>query len=187
MRGRLQAARRRWLRPPPSTRSRSISRTSTGASADARTPWPAIRRKRRVMHARAAAGLLPGISGRHRADRRPVVGRRAGLVVRDLTGRVTAWIEVGLPDASRLHRGSKLAWPRVGLYPPRRPAALSQLSGAKIRRASDIPIRAFDRAAVEGGGAHRAARIAGDFGVRRRRADRARRADVHARDDGHRI
>jgi uncharacterized protein YaeQ len=31
------------------------------------------------------------------------------VLVRDLTGRLTAWIEVGAPDAARLHYGSKLA------------------------------------------------------------------------------
>src|SRR2546423_9384126 len=36
-------------------------------------------------------------------------GDEPAIVVRDLTGRVTAWIEVGLPDADRLHRASKLA------------------------------------------------------------------------------
>ncbi|HET9266698.1 MAG TPA: YaeQ family protein [Vicinamibacterales bacterium] len=76
-------------------------------------------------------------------------GDEPALVVRDLTGRVTAWIEVGLPDASRLHRGSKLAG-RAAVYTHRDVRQLlSQLSGAKIHRAADIPIRAFDRAAVE--------------------------------------
>lgn len=76
-------------------------------------------------------------------------GDEPALVVRDLTGRVTAWIEVGLPDASRLHRGSKLAG-RAAVYTHRDVRQLlSQLAGAKIHRASDIPIRAFDRAAVE--------------------------------------
>ena len=76
-------------------------------------------------------------------------GDEPALVVRDLTGRVTAWIEVGLPDASRLHRGSKLAG-RAAVYTHRDARQLlSQLSGAKIHRAADIPIRAFDRAAVE--------------------------------------
>jgi len=71
------------------------------------------------------------------------------LVVRDLTGRMTAWIEVGLPDAARLHRGSKLAG-RAAVYTHRDARQLlSQLSGAKIHRAGDIPIRAFDRAAIE--------------------------------------
>ena len=31
-------------------------------------------------------------------------GNEPAIVVRDLTGRITAWIEVGLPDADRLHR-----------------------------------------------------------------------------------
>ena len=76
-------------------------------------------------------------------------GDEPALVVRDLTGRVTAWIEVGLPDASRLHRGAKLAG-RAAVYTHRDARQLlSQLSGAKIHRAADIPIRAFDRAAVE--------------------------------------
>jgi len=76
-------------------------------------------------------------------------GDEPALVVRDLTGRVTAWIEVGLPDASRLHRGSKLAG-RAAVYTHRDVRQLlSQLSGAKIHRAADIPIRAFDRVAIE--------------------------------------
>ena len=76
-------------------------------------------------------------------------GDEPALVVRDLTGRVTAWIEVGLPDASRLHRGSKLAG-RAAVYTHRDARQLlSQLSGAKIHRAADIPIRAFDRVAVD--------------------------------------
>jgi len=76
-------------------------------------------------------------------------GDEPALVVRDLTGRLTAWIEVGLPDASRLHRGSKLAG-RAAVYTHRDVRQLlSQLSGAKIHRAGDIPIRAFDRAAID--------------------------------------
>jgi uncharacterized protein YaeQ len=76
-------------------------------------------------------------------------GDEPALVVRDLTGRVTAWIEVGLPDAARLHRGSKLAG-RAAVYTHRDARQLlSQLSGAKIHRAGDIPIRAFDRPAIE--------------------------------------
>ena len=70
-------------------------------------------------------------------------------MVRDLTGRMTAWIEVGLPDAARLHRGSKLAG-RAAVYTHRDARQLlTQLSGAKIHRAAEIPIRAFDRPAIE--------------------------------------
>jgi uncharacterized protein YaeQ len=76
-------------------------------------------------------------------------GDEPAVLVRDLTGRVTAWIEVGLPDAERLHRGSKLAG-RVAVYTHRDARQfLGQLEGAKIHRADEIPIRAFDRTVVE--------------------------------------
>lgn len=35
-------------------------------------------------------------------------GDEPAIVVRDLTGRITAWIEVGMPDADRLHRASSI-------------------------------------------------------------------------------
>jgi uncharacterized protein YaeQ len=77
-------------------------------------------------------------------------GDEPALLVRDLTGRVTAWIEVGMPDASRLHRGSKLAG-RVAVYTHREARqVLAQLAGQKIHRAADIPIYAFERAHIEG-------------------------------------
>ncbi len=76
-------------------------------------------------------------------------GDEPALVVRDLTGRVTAWIEVGMPDAARLHRGSKHAG-RVAVYTHRDARQLlAQLAGAKIHRAGHIPIRAFDRRLIE--------------------------------------
>jgi uncharacterized protein YaeQ len=76
-------------------------------------------------------------------------GDEPALVVRDLTGRVTAWIEVGLPDAARLHRGSKHAG-RVAVYTHRDTRQLlAQLAGERIHRAADIPIRAFDRVAID--------------------------------------
>jgi uncharacterized protein YaeQ len=76
-------------------------------------------------------------------------GDEPALLVRDLTGRVTAWIEVGMPDPSRLHRGSKLAG-RAVVYTHRDARQLlAQLSGAKIHRGEAIPIRAFDRGAIE--------------------------------------
>jgi uncharacterized protein YaeQ len=76
-------------------------------------------------------------------------GDEPALVVRDLTGRVTAWIEVGFPDAGRLHRASKAA-SRVAVYTHRDVRQfLGQLAGETIHRAEAIPIRAFDRTAVE--------------------------------------
>jgi uncharacterized protein YaeQ len=63
--------------------------------------------------------------------------------VRDLTGRVTAWIEVGLPDADRLHRASKLAQ-RVAVYPHRDiRILLGQLEGRRIHRAEEVAIYSF--------------------------------------------
>ena len=76
-------------------------------------------------------------------------GDSPALVVRDLTGRGTAWSEVGLPDATRLHRGSKLAG-RAAVYTHRDARQfLAQLAGEKIHRADEIRIRAFDRTAIE--------------------------------------
>ncbi len=67
------------------------------------------------------------------------------VLVRDLTGRLTAWIEVGAPDADRVHRGSKSA-ERVAIYTHRDPAKLlAQLSRKRIHRAETIPLYSFDR------------------------------------------
>src|SRR5689334_14071559 len=76
-------------------------------------------------------------------------GDEPAVVVRDLTGRLTAWIEVGLPDAERLHRGSKLAG-RVAVYTHRDARQLlSRLEGERIHRGDQLCIRAFDRGAIE--------------------------------------
>lgn len=73
-------------------------------------------------------------------------GEEPAIVVRDLTGRLTGWIEVGSPDAERLHRAAKLA-ERVAVYSHREPRTLlSQLEGKRIHRAAEIPIVFFDRA-----------------------------------------
>ena len=70
-------------------------------------------------------------------------GDEPAIVVRDLTGKITAWIEVGLPEAERLHRASKLA-ERVAVYTHRDPRILlGQLEGRKIHRAGEVAIYAF--------------------------------------------
>lgn len=67
------------------------------------------------------------------------------VLVRDLTGRVTAWIEVGAPDAERVHKGSKQA-ARCAVYCHRDPAPwLAKLAGEKIHRAAELPVYSFDR------------------------------------------
>lgn len=67
------------------------------------------------------------------------------ICFRDLTGRLTAWIEIGAPDAERLHRGSKKA-ERVAVYTHREPGPLlRQWEGEKIHRAAGIPLYTFER------------------------------------------
>ena len=56
-------------------------------------------------------------------------GDKPAVLVRDLTGRVTAWIEVGMPDAKKLHRGSKLAR-RAAVYTHRTVGKVLRSSGA---------------------------------------------------------
>jgi uncharacterized protein YaeQ len=69
--------------------------------------------------------------------------------VKDRTGQVLAWIEVGLPDAERLHRGSRAA-ERVAVYTYRDVEQFQkQLGGKRIYRSEEIPIYALDRRFVE--------------------------------------
>jgi uncharacterized protein YaeQ len=71
------------------------------------------------------------------------------VLVRDLTGQINAWIEVGAPDPERLHRGSKLAG-RAAVYTHRNlRQLLLDLGAKKIHRGSEIPIYAFDPAWVK--------------------------------------
>jgi uncharacterized protein YaeQ len=66
------------------------------------------------------------------------------VLVRDVTGRLIAWIEVGAPDAARLHHGSKLA-DRTAVYTHRDPAkVLAAWSGKRIHQADAITLHSFD-------------------------------------------
>lgn len=70
------------------------------------------------------------------------------ISVRDLTGRPTVWVEIGNPDASRVHKASK-ASPRVAIYTHKDPKQLvERLAGERIHRAADIEVWAVDRAFV---------------------------------------
>ena len=72
------------------------------------------------------------------------------LSVRDLTGAVRVWIEIGSPDAARLHKASKAA-ARVVVYTHKDPAQLlRQLGGERIHRADEIEIYSLDRTLVAG-------------------------------------
>ena len=70
------------------------------------------------------------------------------IAVRDPTGVIATWIDIGTPDAARLHRASKAAR-RVVVYTHKDPRQyLSRLAGEKIHRADALELYAIDRALV---------------------------------------
>jgi uncharacterized protein YaeQ len=76
-------------------------------------------------------------------------GDEPAVLVRDLTGRITAWIEVGMPDTERLHRGLKLAG-RAAVYTHRDvQKVLTQISATNIDRLATVPVYEFHRAFVD--------------------------------------
>lgn len=71
------------------------------------------------------------------------------VLIRDATGRITAWIEVGAPDAGRLHFGSKLA-DRTTVYTHRDPAKVrASVAGKTIHRGEDIVLHSFDAGFID--------------------------------------
>jgi len=67
------------------------------------------------------------------------------IAVRDLTGALQVWVDVGLPEAERLHRASKAA-PRVAVYTHKDPAQWAdKLGAAKIFRIEKLEVFALDR------------------------------------------
>ena len=72
------------------------------------------------------------------------------LSIRDLTGVLKVWIDIGSPDAARLHKACKAA-PRVAVYTHKDPAQLQrQLAGEKIHRVEALELYAFDRELIAG-------------------------------------
>src|SRR5438874_8043964 len=67
------------------------------------------------------------------------------LAVRDMTGAIRTWIEIGTPDAARLHKASKAA-ARVVVYTHKDPEQfVRRLEGEKIHRAAHLELYAIDR------------------------------------------
>ena len=67
------------------------------------------------------------------------------IAVRDRTGALQAWIDIGVPDAARVHRASKAA-PRVAVYTHKPPEQLRRaLAGERIHRAEALQLVAVDR------------------------------------------
>jgi uncharacterized protein YaeQ len=72
------------------------------------------------------------------------------LSVRDLTGALKVWIDIGSPDAARLHKAGKAA-PRVAVYTHKDPGLLrQQLAGELIHRADALELYAIDRGLIAG-------------------------------------
>ena len=70
------------------------------------------------------------------------------ISVRDLTGRIQSWIDIGTPDAARLHKASKVA-PRVVVYTHKNPGQfVSQLTGERIHRVDELELYAIDRGLI---------------------------------------
>ena len=70
------------------------------------------------------------------------------IAVRDLTGVLKTWIDVGAPEAMRLHRASKAA-PRVAVYTHKDAAQLAaRLRGERIHRMEALELYAIDPAWV---------------------------------------
>ncbi len=67
------------------------------------------------------------------------------LAVRDLTGALRVWIDIGAPDAARMHRASKAA-ARVAVYTHKDPErVIRDWSGERIHRAEDLELYSIDR------------------------------------------
>jgi uncharacterized protein YaeQ len=87
------------------------------------------------------------------------------LFVRDLTGALRTWIDIGSPDAARLHKASKAA-PRVVVYTHKDPAQLVRaLDGERIHRADALELYALDRSMIGDLVAHRDRRTKFDLTV----------------------
>ena len=70
------------------------------------------------------------------------------LAIRDLTGGLQAWIDIGTPAADRLHKAAK-STPRVAVYIHKEATQwLAGLASSKIHRADEIALRAIDRSLI---------------------------------------
>lgn len=71
------------------------------------------------------------------------------IAVRDLTGAMQAWIDIGAPSPERLHRASK-ATPRVAVYTHKDvDQFVARLRGERIHRIEALEAYALDRGLLE--------------------------------------
>jgi uncharacterized protein YaeQ len=67
------------------------------------------------------------------------------IAIRDLTGLLRVWIDVGAPEAARLHRAAKAA-PRVVVYTHKDSNQFAaRLAGERIHRAEALELYALDK------------------------------------------
>jgi uncharacterized protein YaeQ len=68
------------------------------------------------------------------------------LSIRTLDGRLTTWIEVGVPSAARLHKASKLCKRVVVVAHKNRQGLLAEVASQEIHRKADLELYAVDEA-----------------------------------------
>lgn len=72
------------------------------------------------------------------------------IAVRDLTGVIRTWIEIGTPEAERLHRAAKSA-DRVAVYMHKDPGQyLARLRGTRLHRPDAIEMWEVGRPLIDG-------------------------------------
>ena len=83
-------------------------------------------------------GPAAGLNGLAEPDGPP-------LAVRDLSGVMRTWIDIGAPDAARMHKAGKAA-ARVVVYTHKDPEKVRrQWSGERIHRAADLELYSVSR------------------------------------------
>lgn len=71
------------------------------------------------------------------------------ITVRDLTGAIRVWIEIGAPDAARVHKAGKAAG-RVVVYTHKDPTQMLKLwANERIHRIEDLELYRIDRALLD--------------------------------------
>jgi uncharacterized protein YaeQ len=87
------------------------------------------------------------------------------LEVRDLTGALDSWIEIGVPEPARLHKATKAAR-RVAVYSHKSVTTLvARLAAERVHRAAEIEVYEFDRDFVARSCARLARRMSFDLTV----------------------
>lgn len=71
------------------------------------------------------------------------------ISVRDLTGAIQVWVEIGAPDAARVHKAAKAA-ARVAVYTHRDPTQmLRSWAGERIHRLEALEVYRVDRGLLD--------------------------------------